>query len=110
ELLVLANQIELNVEQVREGSELFEEQIARELRLASIATKYALPAQVDQVSETQLINLAKELEIAHLTLIQNKEDDIVLVKSTQPEQVGKSTKKWYPWHQIFQDLFKLKTI
>lgn len=110
ELLVLANQIELNVEQVREGSELFEEQIARELRLASIATKYALPAEVDQVSETQLIDLAKELDIAHLTLIQKKEDDILLVKSTQPEQVGISTKKWYPWYQIFQDLFELQTI
>jgi len=110
ELLVLANQIEFTVEQVREGSDLFEEQIARELRIASIATKYALPQDVEQIDQQDLVSLANEFDISHLTLIQRTEDDIVLVKSTQQEQVGMSTKNWYPWHQIFQQLFNLEPI
>ena len=110
ELLVLAKQIELNVEQVRQGNELFEEQIARELRLASIATKYALPNQLDEVDIETLEKLAEELEIAHITLIDKTENDIVLEKSTQLEQMGKSTKKWYPWYQIFQQLFLLEPV
>lgn len=110
ELHVLANQIEFNVEQVREGSELFEEQIARELRLASIATKYALPNRLENVTNEQLDEIVKELDLSHLTVMKKTDNDIILEKSTQPQQIGKSTKNWYPWHQIFQQLYKLEPI
>lgn len=105
EMLRLAKQIEQSVEQARKGAEFYEEQIARELRTASIAAQYALDPDIEKVTDEQLQELSEKLDIAHISLLKRTEDDIVLYQSSDPTQPGTSTKKWKPWHEIFQQLF-----
>ena len=105
ELLTLAGQIEIAVEQSRMGAEHYEDQIGRELRAASIAAQYALDPDVEKVTSAQLQELSEKLDIAHITLLKKTEDDIVLYRSSDETQLGKSTKSWDPWHKVFQQLF-----
>lgn len=105
EMLRLGKQIEISVEQSRKGSAYYEEQIARELRMASIAAQYALDPDVEKVTDEQLKELSAKLDIEHITLLKRTEDDIILYRSSDPTQPGKSTKTWKPWHQIFHQLF-----
>lgn len=104
-LLTLGRQIELSVEQTRQGAELFEDQIGRELRAAAIAAQYALDPDVEKVTNEQLVELKDKLDIAHITLLKRTEDDIVLYRSSDPSQLNHSTKTWTPWHEIFNQLF-----
>lgn len=110
EMLALSSQIELSVEQSRLGAELYEESMGRELRSAAIAAQYALDPDVERVTDEQLRELSQKLDIAHLTLMKKTPDDIVLYRSSDPGQVGKSTKKWVPWHAYFQQLFSLEPV
>ncbi|RJE84676.1 GHKL domain-containing protein [Paenibacillus sp. 1011MAR3C5] len=105
EMLRLAKQIELSVEQTRKGAEFYEEQIGRELRTASIAAQYALDPDIEKVTSDQLQELSEKLDIAHISLLKRTEDDIVLYQSSDPTQPGTSTKNWKPWYEIFQQLF-----
>ncbi len=104
ELRSIEAQIELLVEQSRSGSKLFEDMIGEKLRMASIAAEYALPADVEKVTEQQLLQLKEELMLHHLTLMKKTDDDIILYKSTSPREVGLGTKHWGIWHTAFQEL------
>ncbi|MFD2117950.1 sensor histidine kinase [Paenibacillus yanchengensis] len=110
ELLSLAKQIEISVEQSRLGSEQFEKQIGRELRAAAIATQYALDSDIENVTDQQLKELALQLDINHISLLKRMQDDIVLYRSSDKTQLGKSTKNWVPWHSYFQQLFRTKQV
>lgn len=105
EMLRLGKQIEISVEQYRKSTEYYEAQIGRELRAASIAAQYALDPDVEKVTDEQLKELSAKLDIDHISLLKRTEDDIILYRSSDPTQLGKSTKTWKPWHQIFQQLF-----
>lgn len=106
EMLRLGKQIEILVEQSRKSTEYYEAQIGRELRAASIAAQYALDPDVEKVTDEQLKELSAKLDIDHITLLKQTEDDIILYRSSDPTQLGGSTRTWKPWHQIFQQLFK----
>ncbi|URN94501.1 MAG: GHKL domain-containing protein [Candidatus Pristimantibacillus lignocellulolyticus] len=111
ELEVLGKQIESSVEQTRKGSQMFEDQIGRELRTASIAAKYALNNDIEQISNDQLTELATELDLSHITLLRKMDDkDILLYRSSDPSQIMKSTRDWDPWFRIFNELFDMKGI
>ncbi|MCU6710446.1 hypothetical protein M6D81_17270 [Paenibacillus sp. J5C_2022] len=106
ELHTWAKQMEVAVEQSRLGADMFEDQMGRELRTAAIAAQYALDPDVEKVTNEQLAELSKKLDIAHLTLLKQTEDDIVLYRSSDSTQLGRSTKQWDPWHDIFKELFR----
>jgi len=101
-----AEQIVRLVEQSRVGADLFEDQIARELRASSIAIQYALDPDIDKVSNKQLDELRQKLGLKHITLLRQLEDDIILDKSTDPTQHNESTSGWVPWNAIFKELFE----
>ncbi|WP_028609967.1 ATP-binding protein [Paenibacillus harenae] len=108
ELLAHAKRLEVSLEQSRQGAELFQDQIGRELRTASIAAQYALDSDVEKVTNEQLAELSKKLGISHITLLKRLPDDIILYKSSDESQLGKSTKTWKPWYQVFNQLFDEK--
>ncbi|MFD0712393.1 sensor histidine kinase [Paenibacillus sp. GCM10027626] len=105
ELLSVAKQIEISIELSRQGAEKFQEQIGRELRAAAIAAQNALDADVEKVTEHQLAEVSRKLDMLHITLLKRSHDDIELYKSSDPIESGLKTKNWRPWHQAFIQLF-----
>ncbi|CAM4069099.1 GHKL domain-containing protein [Paenibacillus alkaliterrae] len=109
ELLTHAKRLEVSLEQSRQGAALFQDQIGRELRMASIAAQYALDPDVEKVTNEQLVELSQKLGVSHITLLKKLPDDIVLYKSSDKSQLGESTKGWKPWYEVFNQLFEEKT-
>ncbi|MGO4111115.1 sensor histidine kinase [Paenibacillus sp. YAF4_2] len=110
EMRAVAKQIEFSVEQSRLGSEKFQEQIGRELRIVAIAAQYALDPDIEKVTNDQLKELSAKLGVSHITLMKRTEDNIILYKSSDENELGKGTKTWDPWYVAFNQLFDDKQV
>ncbi|EFM08869.1 signal transduction histidine kinase regulating citrate/malate metabolism [Paenibacillus curdlanolyticus YK9] len=112
EMLAVAKQIQLSIEQSRLGGEVFQNQIGRELRAVSIAAEYALDPDIDKVTNDQLAELSNKLDVTHISLFrQNSEkDDIIIEKSSDPKELNRGSKTWDPWYDAFQQLLALKPV
>ncbi|WP_338552268.1 GHKL domain-containing protein [Paenibacillus sp. KS-LC4] len=110
EVAAVANQIEFSVEQSRLGAERYQDLIGDELRVVSIAAQYALDPDVDKVTNEQLVELSAKLGVNHITLLKRVKDDILLYKSSDETQLGKSTKSWDPWFIVFNQLFDQRNV
>ncbi|RAP77458.1 sensor histidine kinase [Paenibacillus montanisoli] len=105
EMESVAKQIEISIELSRNGAEEYQEQIGRELRAASIAAQYALSPDVEKVSNAQLAEISKKLDMVGITLLKKTPDNIILYKSSIEKQMGYKTSTWKPWYQAFNQLF-----
>lgn len=110
ELDSIAKQIGVSVESSRGGAEIYQVEIGRELRAASIAVQYALSPDVDKVMNDQLAELAKKLDMVDITLLKRTADNIVLYKSSDPKELGYKTDSWDPWYKAFNQLFDDKQV
>ncbi|MFF2483972.1 sensor histidine kinase [Paenibacillus sp. NPDC058071] len=110
EMAAVAKQIEYSVEQSRMGAERFQDQIGRELRAVSIAAQYALDPDVERVTNNQLKELSEKLDVAHITLLKRTDDDIVMYRSSDENELGDGTKTWDPWFIAFNQLFEFKEV
>ncbi|WP_409344020.1 sensor histidine kinase [Paenibacillus sp. MBLB4367] len=105
ELSSVAAQIQISIDNSQAAARSMEEQIAAQLRTASVGAQYALDPDLEKVTNEQLEEVSRKLGVDHLTLMKQTADDIVLFKSSYPKELGVSTKKWVPWYQAFQELF-----
>ncbi|WP_368503196.1 EAL domain-containing protein [Alkalihalophilus sp. As8PL] len=110
EIELITEEISYQVDQSKRGALYVEDLMGRELRTASIAIRNALPANHEEVTNEQLVELAEELMVAHITLLAETEDDIVGVKSSDPYEIGMSTNSWLYWYDAFQQLFRLSPV
>lgn len=102
---LLVKNIAISIEHYQYGSNYIEELLGHELRTASIAVKYALNPDINHVTNEELEELSKELDIAHITLLTKEKDDIVGAKSSDPKELNLSTKEWGYWYTAFHQLF-----
>ncbi|GFN32848.1 ATP-binding protein [Paenibacillus xylaniclasticus] len=104
-MLNIANQIQVSVQVSEAAQRRIEQAIAEKLRAAAIAAKARLDPDAANVSNEQLKALSRELDIDDISLWQQTEDDIVVVKSSNPEELGLGSKTMGYWYDAFQQLF-----
>jgi diguanylate cyclase len=107
EIEMITQEVSFQVENVREGASYVENLLGRELRMASLAINLALPPIYQDVTNEQLKKLAQEVRVSHITLLAKTENDIIGVKSSDPEEINMSTKGWGYWYDAFKELFEL---
>ncbi|ULT56071.1 EAL domain-containing protein [Neobacillus drentensis] len=110
EISVITNEVSFQVEKTREGSLYVENILGRDLRIASLAIKQSLPPTYQQISNDQLKKLASEVRVSHITLLAKTRDDIIGVRSSDPEEINMSTKGWGYWYDAYQQLLALKPV
>ncbi|WP_332634141.1 putative bifunctional diguanylate cyclase/phosphodiesterase [Halalkalibacter flavus] len=110
EIELITQEISFQVENAKGGALYVEDIMGRELRTASIAIRNSLPANYEDVTNEQLVELAEELMISHITLLAETEDDIIGVKSSDPHQIGLSTNQWLFWYDAFKQLFAVEPV
>ncbi|MEI7026204.1 sensor histidine kinase [Paenibacillus sp. y28] len=110
EIQSIAEHIQNSIEQSRAGAKLYEDMIGEMLRTASIAIQHSLPPKLEDVTTEQLIQLKNQMNLEDLSLMEKTADDIVVSKSTNPNQVGMSTKSWGLWYRAFTELFEQKNV
>ncbi|KRW91868.1 histidine kinase [Alicyclobacillus tengchongensis] len=101
---LLAQQIDLEIAASRTGEAYSDNLLGNELRIASIAIEEQLPPRVEDVTNSQLKRIAAQLGVSGITLFQPTADDIVGVRSTDPREIGLSTKGMGKWYIAFRDL------
>ncbi|MDQ0196395.1 sensor histidine kinase [Paenibacillus wynnii] len=107
---MVAMQIAVSVEQSRYSSNYVESQIARNLRMAAGLISDELDRDIKNIENEELKNLAAKLEISNISLLVKTKDDIVVAKSSDPKELGLSTKEWGFWYTAFLDLFQGRTV
>lgn len=110
QIALITKEVSFQMENTTQGSLYVEDIIARELRTASIAISKELPPDYHDVTNEQLIDLAKELGVSHITLLAKTNDDIIGVRSSDPKEINMSTKDWGYWYDAFQQLFTLTPV
>jgi methyl-accepting chemotaxis protein len=91
---ILSQSVEQGMEETKLASESIEHQI--DLRIVSYAKQIAAKLKgktLEDISADELLTIKDELDLAGITLFAKKNDDIVGVKSTDPDEVGFSFKK-----------------
>ncbi|MBY0098381.1 EAL domain-containing protein [Mesobacillus maritimus] len=107
---LIIQEISYQVENSKDGALYVEDILARELRTASIMIQHALPPDYHDVTNEQLVELANQLNVSHITLLAQTEDDIIGVRSSDPDEINMSTKDWLYWYDAFQQLFDLEPV
>ncbi|MBB6691493.1 PAS domain S-box protein [Cohnella xylanilytica] len=103
---VIAKQVGATVEATQQSRRYMEESSGVMLRNAAIAAKERLSPRIDRVTNEELARLSKELGVGHITLWVRKTDgDIVAAKSSDPEELGQSSRTWDYWFTAFNQLF-----
>lgn len=103
---MVAQQIKLEIVQSEQGENYIDNLLGNELRMAALAIEHQLPKHAKDVKNAQLVALSKQLGISGITLFQKTKDDIVGVKSSDPKEIGLSTKGMDKWYIAFQDVFR----
>lgn len=107
QIALITKEVSFQVENTTQGILYVEDIIARELRTASVAIAKELPPDYHDVTNEQLVKLAEELGVSHITLLAKTNDDIIGVRSSDPDEINMSTKDWGYWYDAFQQLFTL---
>lgn len=106
----VARQMRISIENSEAGHAYIEQLLAQNLRSASIAIKYALDPDIENVTNEQLLALRDELDIAHISLFQQTEDDIVSFRWTEPDEAYLGTNNWGYWYDAFLQLLNLEEV
>jgi len=106
----VSGQIKISVQRSQQAYHYVDRLMAANLRSAAIAAKYALPPSYKQVDNARLKELAEELGVSYITLFAREPDDIVSVRSSEPREIGLSTKSWDNYYDAFQQLFEHRRV
>ncbi|RKP54115.1 GGDEF domain-containing protein [Cohnella endophytica] len=84
-----------------------------DLRMYSVSKAIAKQLQgrtASTITESELFKLKEEWGLSDISLFVRIDEDIVVGKSTDPEEVGLSSKGWGYWFKAFQQLFEHKPV
>lgn len=111
QMLNVALQVNASVQSTQEFRKHMEDSLSEKLRLAAISAKQVLDPLVDNVSNEQLAMLSHELGIEGISLWQRLPDgDIIVRKSSVPEEIGMSSRTWSYWFTAFNELFDHRNV
>jgi len=109
-MLIAARQIAASIEQSQYSSKYVEEEAGELLRMASVLAAKELPADYHDIDNESLRKLSKEVGVTHISLLARTADDIVVVRSSDPSELGLSTRDWGYWFTAFQQLFNMQKV
>ncbi len=105
-MVLTAKQIAISVEQNQYSSEYVKRQIGSNLWLASVMTAEELDPDINNITNEDLVRVSKKVGVSHISLMEQTEDDIIVTRSSDPREIGLSTKSMTYWYQAFQQLFE----
>src|SRR5690554_6426968 len=107
-ILAVLDQVGASIENVRAGEKFYDTMLSEKLRMASIATQYALPHRAEDVTNEHLIAIRNKLDIEGITLFTYIDNELTGYKSSDPEEIGMKTMNWSDglWHSMFDQLMQ----
>lgn len=109
-MVLTAKQIAISVEQNQYSSDYVKRQIGSNLWLASIMAAEELDPDIRNITNEELVRLSKKVGVSHISLMEQTDDDIVVSRSSDPREIGLSTKSMTYWYQAFKQLFEKQQV
>lgn len=109
-MVLTAKQIAISVEQNQYSSDYVKRQIGSNLWLASIMAAEELDPDIHNITNEELVRLSKKVGVSHISLMEQTDDDIVVSRSSDPREIGLSTKSMTYWYQAFKQLFEKQQV
>lgn len=100
-----AMQMAVSVEQSNYSSNYVEYQIAHNLRMAAIFASEELDPDYKNVTNDELKALTSKVGVSNISILVKTKDDIIVAKSSNPSEIGMSTRDWGYWYLAFLELF-----
>lgn len=110
EMITIAKQIGTSLDAAEKSKKFMEETIGEKLRAVAIAAKTELDPRIENVSNHQLAELSRELGVNHISLWKRTKDDIVVFKSSEPNEINIGSKTWDYWYKAFDQLLDQKRV
>lgn len=109
-MVMTANQIAITVEQTEFSSRYVDGVFGDLLHVASLNAAKMLDPDIANITNEELVKLSEELGVTHMSLLIETNDDIVVARSTEAEEIGMSTRAWGYWYTALQELLKYKEV
>jgi len=110
QMTAIANQIGAALQAMQQSRKLIEDTLGERLRNAAIAAQQQLDPDIDKVSNEELKELSRFLGVDHITLWRKTDNDIVAVKSSDPNEIGLSSRNMDYWYVAFSQLFEKREV
>lgn len=110
EMETISNQISLSVDNVESAMYLSDTLVSHALKNTAIAIRNDLPSSYNDVTNEKLVELAEQLNVTAISLFARNGEDIVVVRSSEPRQIGLSSKGWGDYFTAFNQLFNLEPV
>ncbi|MFC4601244.1 ATP-binding protein [Cohnella hongkongensis] len=104
EMLAIAKQIGTNLDAAEKSKRLMENMLGEKLRMAAIAAKGELDPRLESVRNDQLEELSRKLGVDHISLWQRVEDDIIVLRSSDPNELNMGSRSMDYWFTAFNQL------
>lgn len=105
-MVLTAKQIAIAVEQNQYSSDYVKRQIGNNLWLAAVMAAEELDPDINNITNEELVRLSQKVGVSHISLMEQTDDDIVVSRSSDPREIGLSTKSMTYWYQAFKQLFE----
>ncbi|OAS18729.1 PAS domain S-box protein [Paenibacillus oryzisoli] len=105
QMITMAEQISATVEVSQQARQYIEDAIGERLRSVAIFAEHELDPDIENVTNEQLIQLSAKLGVDHITLWKRLDNDIVALRSSDPQEINLSSKTWDYWYTAFNQLF-----
>jgi PAS domain S-box-containing protein len=103
---LIAKQIGYTIESSESSAQFMENTLGEKLRIAAISAQHQLDPDIDKVTNEQLVALSAQLGVEGISLWRKEGDDIVIRRSSLPEELGTSSLTWDYWYVAFTQLFE----
>ncbi|WP_106769503.1 PAS domain S-box protein [Paenibacillus faecalis] len=103
-MVMTATQIAITLEQTDFSSRYVDGVFGDLLHVAAKNAAKMLDPDIANITNEELVKLSEELGVTHISLLVETDDDIVVARSTDAEEIGLSTRSWGYWYTALQEL------
>ena len=104
EMLAIVKQVGTSLEAAEKSKRFMEDTIGEKLRAVAVAAQSELGPKASDVDNDRLAELSRKLGVDHISLWQRTDDDIVVVKSSDPNELNMGSKTMDYWYTAFNQL------
>jgi PAS domain S-box-containing protein len=104
QMVTVAKQIGTSLDVAEKSKKYMEDTLGEKLRAVAIAAKNELGPKLANINNEQLVALAAKYGVDHISLWQRKGDDIVVMRSSEPGEIGLSSKTFDYWFVAYGQL------
>lgn len=110
QVVTIANQLAITINLIDSTNRSIEQELAKRLKSSAQTVEEILDPDIANVTTEQLEELKKRLDLDDITLWIKEEEELVSVRSSNPNEVNLRSKSWDYWDVALKDVINLRPV